>query len=95
MKIAAMIAAAAVLVPLTTGFALAETMTKVECPGVNVTLDEKQTAAIKSKTGEENFGRDVCAVATKVDVSTFTEPTPVDVVMPTGETYKVKLQNAM
>jgi hypothetical protein len=70
----------------------AETMTSVDCGEIKVILDEAQTMAIKEKTGEDAFANDVCGVARQIDASAFTEPTPVTLRMPSGETYDVKLQ---
>jgi hypothetical protein len=73
------------------GTAVAQTTTVVECDGVNVIMNEEQAATIKAQTGEGNFGTEVCAVATAIDVSAFAEPTDVTVKLPGGD-YPVKLQ---
>ena len=92
MKAKLLLSAAILVVVNSAGFAFAETMTTVECEKVKVIMDEEQVAAIKANTGEENFATDVCTVASKIDASTYAEPTAVNVQMPSGESYDLKLQ---
>lgn len=86
------LAAAALL--LTAGGVAAETMTTVICEDIKVTIDEKQTMEIKEVTGEENFGRDVCAVIGDIDTSNLADPMDVEMTLSNGNVYNVTLQAA-
>ncbi|MDV7145948.1 hypothetical protein R3X27_25000 [Tropicimonas sp. TH_r6] len=92
MKLTLKLAVAAIF--LTAGAVTAETMTTVICDDIKVTIDEKQAMEIKEATGEENFGRDVCAVIDDIDTTNLSDAMDVEMTLSNGNVYNVTLQAA-
>jgi hypothetical protein len=65
---------------------------RIDCGATDVIMDADTASAIKASSGEANFATDVCAVANKIDSSSYSDPQSVNVTMPSGNEYDVKLQ---
>lgn len=64
----------------------------VECETVGVIVSGEEAGRIRKATGEFACGDEVCAVAREIDAGTFADPTPVEVLMPSGAACDVRLR---